>query len=436
MFSESDKLNISPSSAGGYCAYVPGGGNFYSSLADMISSMFNRYTTITSFCPSLSGIDKQVIKWLCEIVGYTNTTESGGILVSGGTTANYMSVLCSRHIKLIEPENYHKGIVYCSDQTHHSFIRGCYIGGIPKKNIRLLPTSIQTNFEIDLVELESQIQKDLESKVGIPFLLVCNVGTTNTGKIERIDEYIRIAKKYNLWLHADGCYGGCFALIDDLKQKYFQKLGDFDSIAVDPHKGFFVGYGLGAFLIKHWKQEWKTFSFKTDEICYYPSASEYTQDLLNDKLLSDMFEMGIENSRDYKALKLWLPLQIVGVNTYKRYLEEKVALAEYFAEEVKKIEHLEIISKNLTITNFRYVNKNATKTVEEINNMNRELLNNVNSLGKVIISQTYLRDKNFEIMLYVCRVCVLCVRTHKEQIDELVNILKTAVDIITRQYFA
>jgi len=396
--------------------------------------MFNRYTPITSFCPSLSGIEKHVIKWLCETVGYSNTTDSGGILVSGGSTANFMSVLCSRHIKLKEPENYHKGLVYCSDQTHHSFLRGCYLGGIPKKNIRLLSTSIQSNFDIDFIELERQIAKDIESNAGMPFLLVCNVGTTNTGKIERVEEYIRIAKKYDLWLHADGCYGCCFTLLNDYKLKYFQHMGEFDSIAVDPHKGFFIGYGLGAFLIKKWKDEWTTFSFRTDDIAYYPSSSEHTDNLLSDKLLSDMFDMGIENSKDYKALKLWLPLQIVGVKTFQNYLEEKLSLSDYLLEKLKKIEHLEVISNSLTITNFRYFNSKGS-SMEELNKINKELLLNFNSNGKVVISQTYLRDNGCETLMYVCRICILCVRTHQEQIDELIKNIRASVEFITKKYF-
>ena len=384
--------------------------------------------------PSFSGMEKQVIKWLCETVGYTNTLESSGILLSGGSMANFMSVLCAREIKLKDPNNYHKGLVYCSDQTHHSFLRGCYIGGIPKKNIRVFPTSIQSNFEINFQELESRIEKDLKENEGIPFLLVCNLGATNTGKIENIEEFIRISKKYDLWVHADGCYGACFTLLQKFKVENFKGIENFDSISIDPHKGFFCAFGIGGFLIKHWKSLMKTFSLKTEEIPYYPNSSEDNDDFLNSKLLTDTFEMGIENSRDFKALKLWLPLYLVGTNTFKTYLEEKIYLSSFLTDELKKIENLQVISNNLTITLFRYFDLKNDRSVEKINSINKEFLTKINSYGDVVISQTLLRDENSSALLYVCRACVLCVRTHKEEIIELIKNIRKVVDFIKIKY--
>ena len=345
-----------------------------------------------------------------------------------------MSVLCSREIKLKDPSNYHKGLVYCSDQTHHSFFRGCTIGGIPKKNIRILPTSIQSNFEIDFDELESQIEKDLKENERIPLLLVCNLGATNTGKIENIEEYIRIAKKYDLWLHGDGCYGACFTLLQKHKEKYFKGIENFDSISIDPHKGFFCAYGIGGFLIKNWKILLKTFALK-NEIDYYPNPSEDTDDFLNSKLLSDTYEMGIENSRDFKALKLWLPLKLVGTNTFKTYLEEKLYLSSFLTEELKKLENIQIISNNLTIIVFRYFDSKSDKSIEESNFINKEFLTQINSYGNVVISQTSLKCDNFSAMLFVCRVCILCVRTHKEEIMELIMNIRTAAHMIKNKYF-
>ena len=428
-------INNKISASGGYIAYVPGGGNIYGAIADMISSMINRYTTITLFCPSLCGMDKQVIKWLCDTVGYKNSLESGGILVSGGSMANFMSVLCARQVKLKDPENYPKGIVYGSDHTHHSFVRGCYLGGIPKKKIKMLPTSIQGNFEINFKDLENQIEEDLKDNNGVPVLLICNLGTTNTGKIENIAEYVRIAKKFDLWLHADGCYGACFTLLEEYKDRYFSLLDNFDSISIDPHKGFFAAYGLGAFLIKDWKNLIRTFSYKGDDVAYYPATSEETDDYLNSKLLSDMFDMGIENSRDFKALKLWLPLKIVGTNTFKNYLEEKLSLANFFYNELKKETNIQIISQNLTITIFRYHNEKNNKTFEEINDINKEFLTQINSYGNIIISQTLLKDDNYTELMFVCRVCILSVRTHIDEIMCLLKNIKSSSEIIKNKYY-
>ena len=430
------------SSSGGEACYIPGGGNIYGAIADMISSLANRYTQICLFSPAFAGMDKQVIKWLCETVGYTNSLESGGILVSGGTMANFMSVLCGRKIKLHIPENYPKGIVYCSDQTHCSFFRACDLAGIPKSNIRIMPTNIQGNFETDFQQLECQIQKDIEEKAGIPFFMICNIGTTNTGKIENIDEFLRISKKYNLWAHADGCYGACFTLLEDYKTKYFSNLGKFDSISVDPHKGFFVSYGLGAILVQDWRSLFKTFSYKSEDVLYYPATSttresnEEKDDYLNNKLMVDMFEMGIENTRDFKALKLWLPLKIVGTNTYKKYLTEKVNLASYFAKELKKLTFIQIISQNLTITTFRYYNDLMEKSFEELNEINKDFLTQINSIGNVIISQTFLKSENSSTLIYVCRCCILNVRTHYEEVQNLIKNIQQAAEIIKEAYFS
>lgn len=197
-------LKYSVNTAGGtYQAYIPGGGVFAAAVAEFIAAATNRYVGVWGIAPAGVEAEMVVIRWLCKIVNYPNKAK--GIFTSGGSMANFSAIVTAR--RAILPENFLSGIIYTSDQVHQSIQKAALMAGFPPQNVRLIASDKE--FRLNPDDLLTAIQEDKEKGL-IPFLIVGNVGTTNTGAIDPIDKLVEIAHKNNIWLHIDGAYGGFF----------------------------------------------------------------------------------------------------------------------------------------------------------------------------------------------------------------------------------
>ncbi|MGZ8833740.1 MAG: pyridoxal phosphate-dependent decarboxylase family protein, partial [Thermoanaerobaculia bacterium] len=191
----------------GYLAYIPGGGLFFSAIADLIADSVNRYTGVFVAAPALAQIEANVIRWFCEIVGYGHG--SGGILTTGGSLANFTAIATAR--KTLLPENFFRGTMYCSDQVHHSFQKAAGLAGFPYANIREVASD--GKFRMRTGALEEAVARD-KREGWTPFLVVGSAGTTNTGAVDDLASIARIAKQNAMWFHVDGAYGAFFALTE------------------------------------------------------------------------------------------------------------------------------------------------------------------------------------------------------------------------------
>jgi aromatic-L-amino-acid decarboxylase len=370
----------------GYLAYVPGGGLLQSAIADLIADSVNRYIGLFGSAPGLGQIEANVLAWFREIVGYP--PEAGGILTSGGSLSALTALITARRERL--PENFLGGVLYWSDQVHHSLEKAARLAGFPAANLRSIPSDERFRLRTDA--LEAAIAEDRQRGL-IPFLVVASAGTTNSGAVDPLEEIAGIARQHGLWLHVDGAYGGFF-LLTERGRRVLRGIELADSLVLDPHKSLFLPYGTGALLVRDAGALRRTHSTIAD---YLPQGRDV-----------DPAVMSPELTRPFRGLRVWLPLKMHGIGPFREALEEKLVLAREAAEELKTIAGIEVVAEpQLSTLAFR-LNPGNLDT-EELNRLNRRLLKAVNDRKRVFLTGTKLGER------FVIRICVLSYRTHRDR---------------------
>ncbi|UHQ98058.1 aminotransferase class I/II-fold pyridoxal phosphate-dependent enzyme (plasmid) [Natrinema zhouii] len=383
----------------GYLAYIPGGGLFHSAVADLISNSVNRYVGAWLTAPALARIEANVIEWFCEIVDYPE--EAFGLLTTGGSMANLVATITARRENLSEA--FLDGVIYTSDQSHHSVAKAAVLAGFPAENVRSVPTNNEYQIRVD--RLEEMIEED---RIGgkRPFLVVGSAGTTNTGAVDNLDALADLCDQEEMWLHADGAYGGFFTLTDKGRQQ-LSGIERCDSITLDPHKGLFLPYGTGALLVRNGQALART----------HATDAEYIPDWDPDSEFVDFSHLSPELSRDFRGLRVWLPVKMHGIKPFRANLEEKLALARVATTEIKDIDHVRVVAEpQLSTLAFRIEPPGIEGTA--LNELNQELLTAINRRGRVHLSGTTLNDR------FTIRISVLSFRTHKEHIIHCIEDLK------------
>lgn len=380
----------------GFLGYIPGGGLVTSALADWIVKTMNRYGTAHFAAPKLADLEYKVIQTFAQWVGYDDN--AAGVLTTGGSLANFTALVTARRRML--PEDFLKGVLYCSDQAHHSVMKAANLAGFSARNLRILEAD--DNFKICPQQLAQQIEAD--KKEGLqPFMVIASAGTTNTGNIDPLPEISAICKQHTLWFHVDAAYGGSFVLTERGRQR-LSGMSEADSITLDPHKGLFLPYGTGSILVKD----------RNALIEAHEMRGDYMPELDHSRAHLDPFSLSVELSREHRGLKIWLPLMLHGIEAFEIALDEKLDLTQYLLSEMRKMPEIEVLNP-AELTTIAFCLLDATDA------QNMQLLDTINEGDKVFISGTTLRGK------YALRVSILGHRTHKKQIDELVLALKQAV---------
>ncbi len=386
----------------GYLAYVPGGGLLHSAIADLIADSVNRYVGLFVSAPGLGQIEANVLAWFREIVGYP--PESGGIMTSGGSLSALTALITARRERL--PENFLSGVLYWSDQVHHSLEKAALLAGFPAANLRKLPSDERFRLRVDA--LEAAIEED-RARGLTPFLVVASGGTTNSGAVDPLEEIAETARRHKLWMHVDGAYGGFFMLTEEGK-RLLRGIELADSIVLDPHKSLFLPYGTGALLVRDAGALRRTHS----------SAADYLPESRGDLDQVDPSEMSPELTRPFRGLRVWLPLKMHGIGPFRVALEEKLALARWAAEELKTIEGIEVVAEpQLSTLAFR-LNLGGLE-IEDLNRLNRRLMQAINDRKRVFLTGTKLGD------WFVIRICVLSFRTHRDRMEVCMEDIRAAV---------
>jgi len=377
----------------GFLAYIPGGGLFQSAVADLIASAVNRYVGVFQAAPGLAQLEANVVRWFAEIVGYPE--ESLGFLTTGGSLANFTAIVTARSERL--PENFLAGVLYASDQAHHSVQRAARMAGFPAGNFRVIPSD--EHYRIQISRLREEIHRDRRAG-RIPFMIVANAGTTNTGAVDNLSELSELAQEERLWLHVDAAYGGFFLLTDEGK-KILAGIDRADSLILDPHKGLFIPYGTGALLVRDGAALKRTHTIHAD---YMPKLQEETE-------LVDFCEISPELSRKFRGLGVWLPIKMHGISAFRAALQEKLDLARLAASSLRMIEGIEILAEpQLSILAFRLVRPGLDEA--ELNRLNQRLLEGINARRRVFLTSTILRGR------FAVRICVLSFRTHQDRLEQ------------------
>ncbi len=397
-----DTPGLNPAS-GGYLGFIPGGGIYYSALGDYLADVTNRLAALFFGSPGAVRMENMMIAWLAEILGFPKT--SAGNLTSGGSIANLIAIVTARDAKAIRPKDIERSVIYLSQQTHHSVQKAIRIAGLNECILRYVEMDAGCRMQVD--ELENVIRNDKENGLN-PFLIVASAGTTDVGAVDPLESIGDIASANNLWLHVDAAYGGFFILTDEGKQK-LAGIEKADSVSIDPHKGLFLPYGLGAVIVKDME------SLRNSH--YY--LATYLQDAQGPADETSPSDLSPELTKHFRGLRFWLPLKLLGTKPFTAALEEKLLLAKYFYREIRKLGFETECEPELSVVTYRWIPKTG-----DADEFNKRLAEEVVKDGRVFISSTILNGK------YTLRLAILSFRTHLKTIQLTLEILKEKVKLL------
>src|SRR6266567_5017039 len=293
-------------------------------LGDLLAASVNPNVGGWLGAPMGTEIEAQTVRWIAEMIGYP--TDCGGLLVSGGNMGNFVGFLTARKAKaswdvrttgLRGPEN-RQLRVYTSSETHTWIHKATDMFGLGTDSIRWIPTDAQ--LRMDTAALRNSIQADIEAG-DLPFLVIGTAGTVSTGAVDPLPDIAAICREYDLWFHVDGAYGGFAAMLLNDDQGTvptdLQGIAEADSVAVDPHKWLYAPLEAGCTLVRKPEALRETFS-------YHPPYYHFVEE----PSTIDYHEYGPQNSRGFRALKVWLALRQVGRKGYVEMLSDDIQLAQ------------------------------------------------------------------------------------------------------------
>jgi aromatic-L-amino-acid decarboxylase len=410
----------------GYMAWIPSGAMYASCVADFISSCSNRFVSAFMNAPSLQAIEDVVIRWFLSMIGMSDLVNAGGILTGGGSMANFQAIHAARCHYLKKDEDILKLTVYVSEQSHYCVDQGVQMCGIPVSNIRHIPTNNDFTIKTDI--LEQLIQEDI-AKGYIPMMAVAVAGTTNTGSVDNIDKVCDICDKYGLWKHVDGAYGGFFALTQRGSQ-LLKGIERADSVVLDPHKSFFLPYGTGCLLVRN-----KNTLLKANKATGAYMHEPYSLD----GMPNDLSDMGPELSRRFRGLGVWLPVKMYGMEAFRKELELKLDLTQWAVSQIGAIPYIKIMTQpKLTIFAFRLECDQVDEATKD--QMNRDLLDNVNKRGNIVLSaiRSRVKEESNErgkgVDTFCLRMVILSQRTQFEHVRQAIEDIKDATAEVLQTY--
>jgi glutamate/tyrosine decarboxylase-like PLP-dependent enzyme len=377
-------------------------------LAELLAAAINQNCGLRNLSPAANEIEQQAIAWLAELVGFPQPC--GGILVSGGNMANLLGFFAARHARLpwdVRREGVHgarpRPVCYASRETHTWIEKAADVAGLGTDAIRWIDCDSQQRMRVD--ELERAVAAD-RAAGHLPFLVVGTAGNVSTGAVDPLAEVAAVARGAGLWLHVDGAYGAPAAALPEASAD-LKALALADSVALDPHKWLYNPIEVACTLVADPAALRAAFSYR-------PSYYRFEED---DGGL-DYYEHGLQNTRGFRALKVWLCLQQAGREGYVRRIRADIALARRLHELAAAEAELEAGTQHLSITTFRYRPPDAagTSAAESayLDEVNRRLLAALQSGGEVYVSNAVLAGRQF------LRACIVNFRTTEADVVALV----------------
>jgi len=395
-----------------FMGYITSSAAPIGALADLLAAAVNPNVGAHILSPMATEIEKQTIQWLAEFIGVSSNY--GGLLVSGGNMANFTAFLAARTAKAPKTskaqgiENgVHKLTVYCAKTTHTWIEKAAILFGLGTNAIRWIATDANNKMDTEL--LAQTIKNDLNNKC-IPLMVIGTAGDVSTGVVDDLCAIAAICKQHDLWFHIDGAYGVPAAVVPKYAPM-FDGIKEADSIAIDPHKWLYSPLEAGCTLVKNPQHLIDTFSSHPEYYNFNNKENEIAQ---------NFYEYGLQNSRGFRALKVWLTLQQVGRSGYEKLISEDIELAEMLFDLAAKHPEFEAVSQNLSITTFRYVPAGMNQNNDYLNTLNEHLLNDLQSGGDVFLSNAIVKEH------YCLRACIVNFRTTKKDI-------KASIELIARR---
>ena len=383
-----------------FMAYIPGGAVPYAALGDLIAAASNKYSGFASASPGAVRIENACVAWLASVIGYPH--EAAGTLTSGGSVANLTAVVAAREAR--DPDG--GGAVYVTRFAHYCIDKALRIAGRGRSPKRVIATD--ADHRMSLEALEQALERDRRDGMR-PWLVIASAGTVDTGAIDPLPEIAELCRRYGAWFHVDGAYGGLFALCDQGKA-LLKGIEQADSVALDPQKTLFLPYGTGAVVVRDGKLLQDAFS----------ATGEYIQPLGESEVGPSPADLSPELTRHFRALRLWLPLQIAGIAAFRAAQSEKLGLARYFHARLSEIGGFDPgPPPQLSVVAFRYLPESG-----DANGFNERLMQHIQQEGRVMMSGTRIDGT------YYLRCAILCFRTHIEHVDDAVDAVLRGVEVL------
>ena len=384
-----------------FWGWVIGTGTVLGMFAEMLAAGMN--PNVFSAEQSAALVEEQTLNWLKEMLGYP--AAATGLLVSGGTMANLLGLTVGRNTQA--PEVLKEGVyakpgkllLYASAETHNSVMKAAMMQGLGFDAVRKI--RVDSDYRIILKELRQQIAED-RAAGNRPFCVVGNAGTVNTGAFDDLNAIADICKHENLWFHVDGAFGALAALSPQLKH-FTAGMDRADSLAFDLHKWFYMAYEAGCVLFRDPQKHAAAFSVSASYLSRIPRGTASGGQWFS--------ELGLQLSRGFRALKVWMSFKEHGVGRYRTMVEQNVGQARYLASLIEQQVELELLAPvPLNVVCFRYRGGEESS----LNDRNREILMRLQETGIAVPSSTVLNGK------FAIRVAITNHRTRKPDLDLLV----------------
>ncbi len=399
---EVSSKGVKPAS-GGHMGYIPGGGIFTAALGDYLADVTNEYAGISFASPGAVAMEHALLNWMKTLFNFPETAV--GNLTSGGSIANMIALTAARDKYRIKGAQIEKSVVYLSEHLHHCNLKALRIIGLEDVIIRHL--KLDKRSRIDPRDLEKKMREDKIAGLK-PFLVIASAGTTDTGAVDPLKDIGEICLAEDLWFHIDAAYGGFFILTEQCRT-LFNGIGLANSLAVDPHKGLFLPFGLGAVLIKDREAVFHS---------HHHSAT-YMQDAKESAEVIDPADVSPELTKHFRALRLWLPLQLHGTAPFVACLEEKLLLTTYFRNRLKEAGFKLGPAPDLTVSYFWWPLAGG-----EENSFNKKLIREIHKDGRVFLTSTTINGK------FVIRLAILSFRSKIETVDRAMEMILSAKEKI------
>ena len=381
-------------------------------LADLLAAAVNPNVGAWRLSPMASEIEAQTIRWIAELVGYP--TSCGGLLVSGGNMANMVGLFAARaaaaewgvRARGVAGDGARAFRIYASKETHTWLQKGTDLAGLGTDSVRWIATDADLRMRVD--ELRAAIERD-RAAGELPMMVVGTAGSVSTGAVDPLTEIAELCRHEKIWFHVDGAYGAFAAALPDAPDE-LRSLSMADSVAMDPHKWLYAPLEAGCVLVRDAGRLRKAFS-------YHPPYYHFGQEATN------FVDLGPQNSRGFRALKVWLALRQVGREGYVRMIGDDIRLTEKLHGAVSEHPELEPFTLALSISTFRYVPRDLRDRIGDehveryLDTLNQELLERSQLSGEAFVSNAVIRDR------YVLRACIVNFNTTLADVEALPEIV-------------
>jgi aromatic-L-amino-acid/L-tryptophan decarboxylase len=381
-------------------------------LGDFLAAAVNPNVGAWTLSPAATEIEAQTVRWIAALIGYP--IDCGGLLVSGGNMANFVCFLAARAAQAgwdvrergVGGDTGQRLRVYASVETHTWIQKAADLAGLGTTSIRWIPADAE--LRMDVAALRRQIETDTAAG-DVPCIVVGTAGSVSTGAVDPLPAISALCKEYGVWFHVDAAYGGFAAALPDAPDD-LHGLTLADSVAIDPHKWLYAPLEAGCALVRSQDALRAAFAYHPPYYHFEEQATNYV-------------DYGPQNSRGFRALKVWLALRHAGAAGYRRMIGDDINLSRAMADAIEQHAELELTTQSLSIATFRYVPLDLRATVGEqvterhLDALNRELLDRLQRGGEVFVSNALVGGR------YVLRACIVNFHTSRADVEAVPEIV-------------